>query len=105
MAGMNEHTHQWRTRYITRDFVDFASGMQCDCGETLHQDQVEEIVNAQSKTWCVRDASDTWHLVTGITGAMADPYVALTACGKAQGVAEQSRGALRVADCKECIQA
>lgn len=61
--------------------------------------------NGAHKTWCVRDGSDTWHLVTGITGATTDPYVARTACGKVQGVAEQDWGALRVVNCEGCIEA
>ena len=101
---MNKHTHQWRTRYAKIKDIDCASGMQCGCGEMLHQYQVENIVNAYKKTWCVRDSSEIWHLVIGITGAVADPYVAQTACGKTQGVAEQGWGVSRVPDCEECIE-
>lgn len=103
---MDEHTHQWRTRI---DSKRQGYGLTCNCGEWLPYESVASYLNrlennVQTKTWCVRDASDTWHLVTGVTGAMADPYVAQTACGKVQGVSQQDWGALRMANCKKCIE-
>lgn len=43
------HKHNWRTNFIVIDFVDHVSGMICDCGETLTQDEVEDIVNKHIK--------------------------------------------------------
>jgi len=41
-----DHTHVWKTRYITLDHrYDCASGMECECGARLDQDDVEVMVN------------------------------------------------------------
>ena len=40
------HKHKWLTRYITFKYrYECASGMQCECGAELHQDEVEALVN------------------------------------------------------------
>lgn len=44
------HTHKWVTRYIELlDNVTGASGMQCECGATLTQDEVEGIINGDDR--------------------------------------------------------
>jgi Lar family restriction alleviation protein len=42
---MSEHKHSWKTRYLEVDGKDWSSGMECECGATIHQNDVEEIVN------------------------------------------------------------
>lgn len=41
---MSQHRHNWHTRYIVIDCIDTISGMECECGEILEQDEVESIV-------------------------------------------------------------
>lgn len=41
----DRHMHEWKTRYIQIHFEDYISGMECECGEILDQDEVERIVN------------------------------------------------------------
>jgi hypothetical protein len=47
---MSKHQHKWRTRYVTIRDVDCASGMECNCGATLHADDVEDIINSVGPT-------------------------------------------------------
>lgn len=47
---MDKHIHKWRTRYVTIESVDCASGMVCDCGAKLRQDEVEDMINGQPET-------------------------------------------------------
>lgn len=48
---MNElHNHVWYTRFVTIDYVDFASGMECTCGKVLDQNEVENMVNRWKET-------------------------------------------------------
>jgi hypothetical protein len=42
------HIHVWITRYIIIHETDVASGMICECGEILRQDEVEDYVNKYS---------------------------------------------------------
>ncbi len=37
-----DHRHEYKTRIITIHHVDCASGMECECGRALSQDEVEE---------------------------------------------------------------
>lgn len=45
----DKHVHTWTTRYVTIEGVDTASGMQCTCGATLHQDDVEDVLGRLAK--------------------------------------------------------
>lgn len=40
-----EHEHKWTTRYVIYEWNDYIQGMECKCGETLEQDEIEDIVN------------------------------------------------------------
>jgi hypothetical protein len=41
-----EHKHEWKTRYVTFEYrYECASGMVCDCGEIIEQDEVEALLN------------------------------------------------------------
>lgn len=43
---MSDHIHKFKTRYITLDYrYECASGMECECGFIIRQDEVEIIVN------------------------------------------------------------
>ena len=44
IAGHEDHKHRWRTRHVAIEGVDCASGMACECGGVLDQDEVEELV-------------------------------------------------------------
>ena len=48
IPSTGEHHHRWRTRYITVEGVDCAAGMECECGDQLHQDDVEDLVNHET---------------------------------------------------------
>ena len=42
---MTVHFHKWKTQYKTINYVDCPSGMVCDCGKTLSQDETEDYIN------------------------------------------------------------
>lgn len=43
---MSDHIHRWRTRFVTIDGVDCASGMECQCGSVLDPDTIEDAINS-----------------------------------------------------------
>lgn len=45
------HKHFWNPRFVTIDGVDCISGMSCECGQTIDQYQVEDIIN--KTTWMI----------------------------------------------------
>lgn len=46
-----KHVHEWKTNYLTINHVDCASGMSCNCGKTLSQDEVEDLLNEKGHWW------------------------------------------------------
>lgn len=62
---MTSHLHEWSTFYKTINGVDCASGMICECGEKLTQDEVEQYVNEYQV--CIKNVED--HLLRGIEDA------------------------------------
>jgi len=44
-AKIMGHRHEWQTKYVTIRDVDCASGMYCECGVELWQDDVVGAIN------------------------------------------------------------
>ena len=48
-SAAEAHNHKWSTSYKTFDHrYDSASGMKCECGAVISQDEVEDLVNTRT---------------------------------------------------------
>lgn len=43
------HIHEWQTKYVQIEGYSVGSGMECDCGALLQQDDVEDNINHYEK--------------------------------------------------------